>query len=170
MNRGFRGFRCTQSLTGPIYASPAIRRPRCRLTVPFRLNCRCRSARPVADTGVGSRPPLAPAHNRSAGPVPARKTRHGEPCNLALFSETGFLALSVPSFHRIRNRQKNGRFLGLRDGHNYGAPTSSHIRLASSWASSTCWEESSSTRRSLAFTASSFPLPAAIESHASARI
>ncbi len=114
--RGFRGVRVhpapRPACTGLISACPAIHRSRCRLAVPFGLKSRCRSARSVADPGVGSRPPRAPAHNRSAGPVPARKTRHGEPCNLALFSATGFLALSVPSFDRIRRRQKNGRFLG----------------------------------------------------------
>ena len=46
--------------------------------------------------------------------MPARKTRHGEPCNLALFSATGFLMLFAPSFRRIRHRQKNGRFSGGR--------------------------------------------------------
>ena len=66
---------------------------------------------PVADQRVQSQTQAlvpgrhwSPAHNRSAGPMPARKTRHGEPCNLALFSATGFLALSVPSFYRIRSR------------------------------------------------------------------
>ena len=74
---------------------------------------------PISASSRGFRrwlpPPLAHAHSRSAGPVPARKTRHGEPCNLALFSATGFLALSVPLFHRICRRQENGRFPDTRE-------------------------------------------------------
>ena len=54
----------------------------------------------------------APAHSRSVGPEPDCKIRHEELGNLALFPATVFLMLFAPSFHRVRDRQKNSRFLG----------------------------------------------------------
>ena len=78
----------------------------------FNPKCRWRSAHPVADPRAGSRPPLAPAYSRSAGPSPGRQNRPGGPYNLSLFSVTGFLALFIPLFQQICDHQKNGRFPG----------------------------------------------------------
>ena len=107
-SEGFGAPSPSRPVRGEFRPHPAIRWPHSRSMLLFNPKCRCRSARPVADPGAGSRPPLAPAYSsRSADPSPGRQTRPRGTSNLALFSATGFLMLFTPSFQRIRDRQKD---------------------------------------------------------------
>ena len=74
---GFGAPSPSRPVRGEFRPHPAIRWPHGRPMLLFNPKCRCRSARSVADPRAGSRPPLAPAYSRSAGPSPGRQNRPG---------------------------------------------------------------------------------------------
>ena len=93
--RGSGAPRPSRPVRGEFRPHPATRWSRSRPMLLFDPKCWSRSARPVADTGAGSCPPRVPTHSRSAGPVPARKTRHGE-CRCRLTPRFSVLPLPDP--------------------------------------------------------------------------